>query len=441
MNLDYVYTDEEGNQQITQNPEVGIPTKGKYRFKVKWEQGPELSETTKRAYFLVPNVKEYGWTNSNDPYLDYQFNELLGTPVTINIPSNSPNENGEYVYLSDYLNPNETNRVYRLTGTLNVENLQIFYSDGTQYFSQNIYPQDFTSLYFVYDRIDDGSDAIINFLKIDEDRFLLEQSYAFSLDWTDYANVSAAINCEDTFMELQYNKVYTVSQLMDRYVSEKRAWNVTGIKNILDDKCTGEYNKFPTNDAFFRVNFTYIVYNIFFEIFRYVAMILMFLAHVLGFLWVILLPVILTLITFIQLIIIGFCNFRNWVRSIFNRPDLPCPELLDLTQFANSNPFKNIGLPLLLYTEDGCERCNCRLDDASGENLGQAQLTTVTQSSILINSTDFELYRNVSDDQQYLAGLYAGNLADSINGYPQNRCPIVSVGSTTATSNDEFLVV
>jgi len=438
MNLDYVYTDEEGNQQITQNPDVGIPTKGKYRFKVKWEQGPELSETTKRAYFLVPNVKEYGWTDSNDPYLDYQFNELLGTPVSIYIPSNSPNENGEYVYLSDTgLNPNETNRVYRLTGTLNVENLQIFYSDGTQYTSQNIYPQDFTSLYFVYDRIDNGSDAIINFLKIDEDRFLLEQSYAFSLDWTDYANVSSAINCEDTFMELQYNKVYTVSQLMDRYVSEKRAWNVTGIKNILDDKCTGEYNKFPTNDAFFRVNFNYIVYNIFFEIFTLLSIILLIVVHVLGFLWVLLLPLIIGIITFIQLMIIGLCNFRNWVRGIFNRPDLPCPELLDLTQLANSNPFKNIGLPLLLYTEDGCERCKCRLDDASGESLGQAQLTTVTQSSILINSTDFELYRNVADDQQYLAGLYAGNLANSINGFPQNRCPIVNVGNITVTSIDD----
>jgi hypothetical protein len=435
MNLEYVYTDEQGNRQISNNPEIGIATKGKYRFKVKWEQGPELSESTKRAYFLVPNVREYGWGDSGDPYLGYQFNEQLGIPVIVSIPSASPNDNGNYIFLSTYLSQSP-NFVYRLINTLNVENFQIFYLDGTPYTSQNIYSEDIPSLYFVYDRIDSGTNAIINFLKIDKDRFLLEQSYAFSLDWTDYVNVTDAINCEDTFMELQYNKVYTVSQLMDRYVSEKRPWNTTGIKNILDDKCTGEYNKFPTNDAFFRVNFTYIVYNIFFEIFRYIVMILMFLAHVLGFLWVVLLPVILALITFIQLIIIGFCNFRNWVRSIFNRPDLPCSELLDLTQFANSNPFKNIGLPLLLYTEDGCERCNCRLDDTSGENLGQAQLTTVTQSSILINSTDFELYRNVDDDEQYLAGLYAGNLADSINGYPQNRCPIVSVGDITVKNKD-----
>jgi hypothetical protein len=436
MNLEYVYTDEQGNRQISNNPEIGIPTKGKYRFKIKWEQGPALSESTKRAYFLVPNVREYGWGDSGDPYLGYNFNEQIGTTIPVSIPSNSPDDNGNYVLLSTYLVQNP-NFLYRLNNTLNVENFQIFYLDGSPYTSQNIYSQDIPSLYFVYDRIDEGSNAIINFLKIDKDRFLLEQSYAFSLDWTDYVNVTDAINCEDTFMELQYNKVYTVSQLMDRYVSEKRPWNTTGIKNILDDKCTGEYNKFPTNDAFFRVSFTYIFYNIVFEVFRYVAILLTIVAHILGYFWVVLLPIVLLVITFIQLIIIGFCNFRNWVRSIFNRPDLPCPELLDLTQFADSNPFKNLGLPLLLYTEDGCERCNCKLGDSIGENLGMAQLTTVTQSSVLINSTDFELYRNVEDDQQYLAGLYAGNLADSVSGYPQNRCPIVSVGDITVKSNDD----
>ena len=32
-------------------------------------------------------------------------------------------------------------------------------------------------------------------------------------------------------IELKYNKVYTVSQLIDRYVAERRPWNTTGIKN------------------------------------------------------------------------------------------------------------------------------------------------------------------------------------------------------------------
>ena len=427
MNLEYVYTDEEGNQQISNNPNVGIPTKGKYRFKVKWEQGPELSESTKRAYFLVPNVKEYGWENSNDdPYLNYNFNEQIGEPTEFVTESNSPDENGNYIFLSQQLSPTP-NFIYRLTSSENVEDLQIFYSDGTQYFSQNINSEDVSDLYFVFTRIDDGVDAIINFLKIDKDRFLLEQSYAFSLDWTDYANIQEAINCDDTFMILQYNKVYTVSQLMDRFVSERRPWNTTGIKNILDDKCTGEYNRFPTNDAFFRTSFNYTIFNIIFEIFRYITIILMIIGHILAFLWVTILPLVLLVVTFIQAIIVGFCNFRNWVRSKFGRPDLACPDIIDLSQIISGNPFLNIGLPLLIYTEDGCERCNCRIENARGEVLGTAQLTTVTQSSLLINSTDFELYRNVKDDEKYLSGLFAGNLAEgySIAGLPQNRCPIV----------------
>ena len=428
MNLEYVYTDEEGNQQISNNPDVGIPTKGKYRFKVKWEQGPELSESTKRAYFLVPNIKEHGWVNSdNDPYLESNFNEQIGTPVTVNIDSNSPDDNGNYIYLSDDLNPLDVGRVYRLSSTLNVENFQIFYTDGTPYTSQNINPQDFTSLYYVYDRIDEGSDAIINFLKIDKDRFLLEQSYAFSLDWTDYANVNDAINCEDTFMELQYNKVYTVSQLIDRFVSERRPWNTTGIKNILDDKCTGQYNKFPTNDAFFRVNFTYIIYNLIFEVFRYVAIILMIISHVLGFLWLFVGPVLAGIITLIQNVVRGLCVALNWFRRRFNRPERPCPTPIDVSTFFSGNPFKNIGLPLLLYTEDGCERCNCRLDDQTinFDSIGQPNLFTLFNSSILIDSTDFTLYQSENIESEYISGLYAGNSNPDID-FQYNRFPIVT---------------
>jgi hypothetical protein len=67
MNLDFVTTNEFGEQVFSNDPKVGIPTKGKYRFKVKWGQSPTLSDSTRRGYFLVPNVREYGWnqTGSN----------------------------------------------------------------------------------------------------------------------------------------------------------------------------------------------------------------------------------------------------------------------------------------------------------------------------------------------------------------------------------------
>ena len=64
MNLDYITTNEFGERVLSNDPKIGIPTAGKYRFKVKWGQSPSLSEPIKRGYFLVPNVKEYGWNAS-----------------------------------------------------------------------------------------------------------------------------------------------------------------------------------------------------------------------------------------------------------------------------------------------------------------------------------------------------------------------------------------
>jgi len=68
MNLDYVVTNEFGEKVISNDPKIGIPTKAKYRFKVKWKQPDDLGQPVKRAYYLVPNIREYGWTSSmNDP--------------------------------------------------------------------------------------------------------------------------------------------------------------------------------------------------------------------------------------------------------------------------------------------------------------------------------------------------------------------------------------
>ena len=66
MNLDYVTTNEFGEQILSADPTIGIPTKGKYRFKIKYSQPTNSNNTVKRAYFLVPNIKEYGWSASDD---------------------------------------------------------------------------------------------------------------------------------------------------------------------------------------------------------------------------------------------------------------------------------------------------------------------------------------------------------------------------------------
>jgi len=72
MNMDYIITNEFGEQIFSNDEKRGVPTKAKYRFKIRWTQPPDLSAPVKRGTFLVPNVKEHGWTSSSstsDPIL------------------------------------------------------------------------------------------------------------------------------------------------------------------------------------------------------------------------------------------------------------------------------------------------------------------------------------------------------------------------------------
>jgi len=79
MNLDYVYTNEFGDLVLSEDPSVGVPTKGKYRFKIKWQQSKNINEDYKRGYYLVPNIKEKGW-DSNNPSNDPLAGQL-GVPA------------------------------------------------------------------------------------------------------------------------------------------------------------------------------------------------------------------------------------------------------------------------------------------------------------------------------------------------------------------------
>ena len=72
MNLDYLYTDEYGNQQISDDPSVGVPTRGKYRFRISFDQ--EYSSESRKAKYLVPNLREY--TNNYFPN-SYSFSTNL----------------------------------------------------------------------------------------------------------------------------------------------------------------------------------------------------------------------------------------------------------------------------------------------------------------------------------------------------------------------------
>jgi hypothetical protein len=198
MNLDYYITNEFGEKALSNDPTLGIPTKAKYRFKVKWQQPATLTEQVRRPYYLVPNVKEYGWSSiSSDP--------------------------------NDSTPPNQ-----------------------------------------------------------------LKSSYYFGLDWSGYTNgftgvalnnrLNEVIDCEDTFYEFQYNRVYTVSGLIDEFKNGGRG-RFIGIKEIDSQECDSNVNKFPVNEGFRNFDLLYFIFALLFQVFQIIGIPLLFNYHLIAFLW------------------------------------------------------------------------------------------------------------------------------------------------------------
>ena len=279
MNMDYVTTNEFGEKVISNDPKIGIPTTGKYRFKVKWGQTSTLNEAVKRGYFLVPNIKEYGWNNN-------------GTNVV------------------------------------------------------------------------KDTDAA--------------NTYAFSLDWSEYGDVTTptglamiqeAIDCEDRFYPMVYNKVYTVSQFIDEQRSGSGIQRYVGVKNILDSECESTNNKFPTNDGNLRFDILYILFAFLSIILTPIFFALIILLHLLYFtIWILrvaLIPLLIIwcgikIVNYILLIagtapyafllIIGFAAMIVLYTLIGIALGLLLDQLWKME-------LKGIALPLLTYPD--CKMCDC----------------------------------------------------------------------------------
>ena len=74
MNLDYVVTDEFGNTVPTDNPEKGIPTRARVRFRISLDENPNDATARKRAKYLVPNNPRMGEGGFDDELeADYEF--------------------------------------------------------------------------------------------------------------------------------------------------------------------------------------------------------------------------------------------------------------------------------------------------------------------------------------------------------------------------------
>jgi hypothetical protein len=323
MNLDYVITNEFGEKVISTDPSIGIPTKGKYRFKIKWQQSKDLTLQTRRALFLVPNVREYGWSENMDPYLT------------------KPKTSNEYKQL--------------------------------------------------------------------------RSSYYFGLDWSGYTNgfgtaanskSDIIFNCEDSFYQMTYNKVYTVSGLIDQYKKGNRA-RFIGIKEIDDDNCAGSVNKFPVNEGYRNYDTIFFIVSLFITFFQYIGQYLLILAHV----------------------IIG---------TIY--------QIIRLLSFGAVSGGIPLRLPMITYPE--CENCECKgetitttLIDASGKGT----LTPVsTPSKYYQNLTKllYDLNYQPEEDITVIAELYSqamgGNISSGVDTV--YKVPKSDVMREVSEKNDRMFV-
>jgi hypothetical protein len=251
MNLNYLVTNEFGERVVSNNPEIGVPTTSKYRFKIKWQQPPDLTAQTRRAYYLVPNIKEYGWT----------------------IPTEDP-----------------------------------------------------------------------NIVATDQIKRKLQSSYYFGLDWSGYTDgflgneindrLDEVINCEDTFYEFKYNKVYTIASLIDQYKKGGRG-RFIGIKEIDDDSCSSSVNRFPVNDGFKNFDLLFFLFSILIQLFQFLSIPLLITAH---------------FVTFLYSIVVGglclLCSVPGF-GFICNSIGLRCVK----QRFI-------IRLPMITYPN--CQACSCK---------------------------------------------------------------------------------
>ena len=114
MNMDYVVTNEFGENEITNDPNKGIPTSGCYRLRIDLNDN-DLSRARLNADYLIPNIREY----QNDIDSSYYFGtEWSGYPQNA-VSNNSDygilyNQNGEF-YPRDYFYRFLYNKVYTVS--------------------------------------------------------------------------------------------------------------------------------------------------------------------------------------------------------------------------------------------------------------------------------------------------------------------------------------
>ena len=68
MNMEYVYTNEFGENEVTNDPNKGVPTSACYRFRIS-SKNESLGRVRTIGSYLIPNIREY----SNDEEKSYAW--------------------------------------------------------------------------------------------------------------------------------------------------------------------------------------------------------------------------------------------------------------------------------------------------------------------------------------------------------------------------------
>jgi hypothetical protein len=119
MNSEYIYTNEFGENEITNEPNKGIPTAACYRFRFSIDdQGND--RVRKTASYLVPNIREY----STDKDKSYAFSTSWDDYPASAVSTNSDrgilyNQSGQY-FPRDYFYRLTYNKVYTISSFQNI---------------------------------------------------------------------------------------------------------------------------------------------------------------------------------------------------------------------------------------------------------------------------------------------------------------------------------
>jgi hypothetical protein len=421
MNLDYITTDEFGNQVISLDPTVGIPTKGKYRFKISWQNDGGAQSDVLRANFLVPNIKEYGWASTTpnaDPTLGVPLNYSVSIPGTTTSQPSAlvlPAQTGGLI-LQSFVN----------TGDVSVTINGVPYTGSLTSIPINS-PGSVIGINST--AVDTTQTQDFQFTFYDQATYDSLRSYAFSLDWDDYGDssmIQEAINCEDRFYEFNYNKVYTTAMFLDRYKNGIWKARHLGIKEIDDRECISTSNPFPVNDAVQKFDFIYFLGMLLLNILTFPILVLLFVAHFVAWIWPVIKWVLVILCIYFLYIQVRetidainsaletaaaaipggpIVNIGAILRAAWQILQAVFKLALYLVFFAfvivfiiRLKGFPRIGLPMISYPE--CNACDCACNNAELDD--DFDISSVTQQ---IN--------NEYNNQQTQAGSPAQTTTDN----------------------------